>query len=250
MSRATTSSTPLAVITGASGALGAAIHALLAQQGWHAVVTYRTRPPSNKEDTSTPGTRWVRFDGSTDDGTEALREAVAQHPGRLQAVFACIGAPSTKRFITDTPTAEFEAVHQANTLSFIRTWHAVAERARTDAASLLAIGSDAGRAARPGNGPYTAAKAALEAVILTLAKEEHPHGVRANLVAPSLIDSPLAQQVLKLKGVTDQDRYYTELPWGRPLSLDEVARVCIDLATARHWRYATGQIYPLLAATG
>jgi|SRR5215470_6966566 len=45
-------------------------------------------------------------------------------------------------------------------------------------------------------------------VSTTLATEEAEHGVRVNLLAPSLVDSPLAEAVL---------------PWSRPLSCDEVA---------------------------
>ncbi|MFF4285605.1 SDR family NAD(P)-dependent oxidoreductase [Streptomyces sp. NPDC001633] len=236
---------PLAVVTGASGALGAAIHQQLASTGWRVVATHHTRPPQAPP---APGTAWVRFDAADDTSTTALRQAVESQHGALKAVFACVGAPSTKRPVSQTPAAEFEAVYQANVLSLVRTWHAVADRARRDHASVLAVGSDAGRAARAGNGPYSTAKAALESLVSTLAKEELPHGVSVNLLAPSLIDSPLAQQVMALKGVTDLERYYRELPWGRPLRLDEVAAACIELATAPQWAYATGQTYPLGAA--
>ncbi|MGP3950920.1 SDR family NAD(P)-dependent oxidoreductase [Streptomyces sp. 7N604] len=239
-------SAPLAVVTGASGALGAAIHTRLTRAGWQVVATYRTRPPAR--DQRQDGTSWVRFDAAEDASTTALRQAVDACPGRLHAVFACVGAPSTKQAVADTGVSEFDAVHQANVVSFVRTWHAVAARARRDGASVLATGSDAGQAARAHNGPYTAAKAALASLVITLAKEELQHGVRVNLLAPSLIDSPLARHVMALKGVTDPDAYYTQLPWGRPLALDEVAATCIELATAAHWSYATGQIYPLAAA--
>ncbi|MGW2331620.1 SDR family NAD(P)-dependent oxidoreductase [Streptomyces sp. NPDC001700] len=238
---------PLAVITGASGALGAAINARLHEHGWTTIATYRTRPPHIGERV-VDGTTWVHFDAADDASTDALRHTVEAHTGCLRAVFACVGAPSTKRTVADTPAAEFEAVHQANVLSLVRTWHALASRARRDNASVLAVGSDAGRAARACNGPYSAAKAALESLVSTLAKEEQPHGVRINLLAPSLIDSPLAQHVMGLKGVTAPKGYYRELPWGRPLSLDEVAAACIDIATAPQWAYATGQTYPLGAA--
>ncbi|WP_063728822.1 SDR family NAD(P)-dependent oxidoreductase [Streptomyces sp. RTd22] len=241
------SEAPLAVVTGASGALGAAINARLREHGWKTIATYRTRPPHSGE-RAVSDTTWVHFDTAVDASADALRDAVETHAGCLRAVFACVGAPSTKRAVADTPVAEFEAVHQANVLSLVRTWHALAHRARRDNASVLAVGSDAGRAARARNGPYSTAKAALESLVSTLAKEEQPHGVRVNLLAPSLIDSPLAQQVMSLKGVTDPESYYRELPWARPLSLDEVAAVCIDIATTPQWAYATGQTYPLGAA--
>lgn len=242
----TTSPSPasLAVVTGASGALGTAIRTRLVKEGWQVVATYRTRPPQDKGE----GSSWVRFDASEESAPHALRQAVDACPGRLRAVFACIGAPSSKQAVADTDVAEFEAVHQANVVSFVRTWHALALRARHDGASVLAVGSDAGQAARPGNGPYTAAKAALASLVVTLAKEELRNGVRVNLLAPSLIDSPLAHHVMALKGVTDPGAYFEQLPWGRPLSLDEVAATCIDLATAEQWSYATGQVYPLGAA--
>ncbi|MFI2204763.1 SDR family NAD(P)-dependent oxidoreductase [Streptomyces sp. NPDC020192] len=236
-------SASLAVITGASGALGAAIHNRLSEAGWRVVATYNTRAPgpARQDGDST----WVHFDAAADASTEALRQAVDTQSGRLHAVFACVGAPSTKRPVAQTPISEFQSVHEANALSFVRTWHAVAHRARSDGTSVLAVGSDAGQAGRANNGPYTAAKAALEALVVTVAKEEEQHGVRVNLLAPSLIDSPLAHHVMALKGVTDPDSYFAQLPWGRPLTLDEVAGACIELATAAHWSYTTGQIYPL-----
>ncbi|MET8616097.1 SDR family NAD(P)-dependent oxidoreductase [Streptomyces misionensis] len=234
---------PLAVVTGASGALGTAIHSRLTGAGWRVVATYNTRAPGPARQNG--HSTWVHFDAADEASTEVLRQAVDAQPGRLHAVFACVGAPSSKRPVAETPIGEFHSVHEANTLSFVRTWHALAKRARSDGTSVLAVGSDAGQAARANNGPYTSAKAALEALVVTLAKEEEQHGVRVNLLAPSLIDSPLAQHVMTLKGVTDPEDYFAQLPWGRPLALDEVAGACIELATAAHWSYVTGQIYPL-----
>ena len=247
MKHSPASEAPLAVVTGASGALGTAINARLREHGWKTIATYRTRPPHGGERVG-DGTTWVHFDAAEDTSADGLRHAVEAHASCLRAVFACVGAPSTKRTVADTPAAEFETVHRANVLSLVRTWHALASRARQDRASVLAVGSDAGRAARARNGPYSAAKAALESLVSTLAKEEQPHGVRVNLLAPSLIDSPLAQQIMSLKGVTDPESYYRELPWGRPLSLGEVANACINITTAPQWAYATGQTYPLGAA--
>ncbi|MEU7031492.1 SDR family oxidoreductase [Streptomyces sp. NPDC046275] len=232
---------PLAVVTGASGAVGRAITTHLTDTGWQVIATYRTTAPGP----DAPPATWVHYDSATPTTAIGLRNAVIRTAGPLRAVFACVGAPSSKKPVADTRAAEFTAVYQANVLSLVHTWHALADRARADRTSVVAVGSDAGRAARAGNGPYSAAKAALESLVVTLAKEEQPHGVRVNLLAPSLIDSPLAHHVMALKGVTDPDAYYAQLPWGRPLTLDEVASTCIELATGPHWAYTTGHIYPL-----
>ncbi|MDT0616661.1 NAD-dependent epimerase/dehydratase family protein, partial [Streptomyces lancefieldiae] len=80
------SSAPLAVVTGGSGALGTAIRSRLTEEGWRIIATYRTRPP---EPVPAEGhTTWVRFDAADDTSTGALREAVTAQPGRLHAVFA------------------------------------------------------------------------------------------------------------------------------------------------------------------
>lgn len=121
----------------------------------------------------------MRFDAADDTSTAALRQAVETQHGALEAVFACVGAPSTKIPVSQHP-------HE-------------------------------GRVA---------------------------HGVSVSLLAPSLIDSPLAQQVMAVKGVTAPERYYRELTWGRPLRLNEVAAACIEPATALR-AFATGQTYPL-----
>jgi NAD(P)-dependent dehydrogenase (short-subunit alcohol dehydrogenase family) len=192
---------------------------------------------------------WVTFDAATgEDSTELLAALEAAHRP-LRAAFCCIGAPSSKRTISETALPEFTQVFAANALSFITTWQAIAGLARAAGTSVVALSSDAADTARPGNGPYAAAKAALQALVVTLAKEEQIHGVRVNAVAPSLVDSPLAEEVLTRKGVTDRAAYYAALPWGRPLSRQEVAAVALDIATAPHWRYATGQIFPLSART-
>ncbi|MGH3430366.1 MAG: SDR family NAD(P)-dependent oxidoreductase, partial [Mycobacteriales bacterium] len=174
-----------------------------------------------------------------------LHTAAAASPGPLQAVVCCLGTPSSKRRIADTDPDEFDAVFAGNVTSVVRLWQAVHERARKAAAGVVILGSDTTATLRADNGAYSAAKAGLEALSTTLAAEEAEHGVRVNLVAPSLVASPLAENVLALKDVSDVDAYYRALPWGRALSPSEVASVAVEIATASHWRYASGQVVRL-----
>jgi NAD(P)-dependent dehydrogenase (short-subunit alcohol dehydrogenase family) len=232
---------PLALVAGASGAIGGAIAARLMTSGWSVVGSYCQHPSTGTL------TRWVRYDAATGDGADDLRLAVRQSGRRLAAVFCCIGAPSSKQHMSDTATGEFTDLYAVNALSFVRIWQIIKTCARRDGTSVVAISSDAAASTRVGNGPYSAAKAALHALVLTLAKEEAERGVRVNAVAPSLVDSPLAEEILDRKGVVDRQAYYAGLPWGRPLTTDEVAQVAIDVASGPHWRYATGQIINLSA---
>jgi 3-oxoacyl-[acyl-carrier protein] reductase len=228
--------TSLAVVAGASGAIGKAVVETLTSAGHAVIGTYRLHKPQPM-----PNVEWVLFDGA--DGE--LREALAADTRPLSAVVCCIGAPSSKRRIADTEPDEFDAVFTANVTSVVRLWQTVCGRARKGAAGVVLLGSDTTATLRAGNGAYSVAKAGLEALNVTLAAEEAEHGVRVNLVAPSLVASPLAENVLALKGVTNVEDYYRALPWGRPLSSSEVAAVAVEIATAPHWRYASGQVVRL-----
>ena len=44
-------------------------------------------------------------------------------------------------------------------------------------------------------GPYNMGKAAMEALALTLAKEERKHGIRTNIVAPSLTVTEMGKRL-------------------------------------------------------
>lgn len=226
----------LAVVAGASGAIGGAVAGQFAARGWGVIGTYRTKQPQRPT-----GIAWVPFDGADDQCTAELRGALAADPRPLKAVICCIGEPSSKRRVADTDPDEFDAVFTANVTAVVRLWQTVCCRAREASAGVVLLGSDTTETLRPGNGAYSAAKAGLEAVSTTLAAEEVEHGVRVTLLAPSLVASPLAETVLARKGVSDVEEYYNTLPWGRALQPDEVAAVAVEIATATPWRYASGQ---------
>ncbi|MCX4098041.1 SDR family NAD(P)-dependent oxidoreductase [Nocardia sp. alder85J] len=230
----------LAVVAGASGAIGHTVATQLAAAGWSVIATFRRHRPDPVD-----GVTWVPFDGSSEAGGRELRSMLHADPRPVSAVLCCIGAPSSKRRIAETNASEFDAVFASNVTAVVRLWHATHESARAGQAGVVVLGSSTTSQLRPGNGAYSAAKAGLEALVATLAAEEAEQGVRVNLVAPSLVDSPLAESILAVKGVTDLVAYYQGLPWGRPLSTHEVASVAIDIATAPHWRYASGQVVRL-----
>lgn len=231
-----TGSEQVAVVAGATGAIGSAVVEFLLEHEWTVVATYRSGTPHRRD-----GIHWVRFDGAVDDDATHLRAELAGVPGALRAVVCTIGTPSSKRSIVATDPSEFGAVFDGNVTSVVRLWQAVHQRARIAQAGVVLLSSDATTSLLPGNGAYSAAKAALEALAATMAAEEAQHGVRVNVLSPSLIESPLAEHILKLKGVTEPSDYYAGLPWGRALRPREVARVAYEVATSAHWDYMTGQ---------
>src|SRR5258708_11657668 len=68
---------------------------------------------------------------------------------------------------------------------------------------VVMISSIAAQALRANSGTYNIAKAGMEALAMTLAKEERQHGIRVNIVAPGLVDTDMGRGLVNLtRGVT------------------------------------------------
>ena len=93
-----------------------------------------------------------------------------------------------------------------------------------------------------GNGaPYNMGKAALEALAFTLAKEERPHGIHVNVVAPGLVDTDMGQRLAQaMTGVTDIRALDATSPFGHVCQPIDVARVVLWLCSEGAG-YVTGQ---------
>jgi 3-oxoacyl-[acyl-carrier protein] reductase len=237
---------PLALVIGGTGTIGTAVIDRLVKRGHAVVATYRhqERPVRDGE------TTWARFDAEEPATAAAVAEVVRADGRPLHTLIYAAGVGSTKRSVMDTPLDEFEQLWQANAMGFVAIWQGTAELARADGARVVVISSEAPRTTGSGNGPYSASKAALETIALTLAKEEATYGVRVNVVSPSLVASPMAETMLAHKGIEAPADYYAALPFGRALEAGEVAELVVDMTVGEHWRYASGQIVRLTADVG
>lgn len=106
-----------------------------------------------------------------------------------------------------------------------------------DGSSLAYIGSLAGL--RPGTGipSYDSSKAGLIGLSRHVALEGAPRGIRANLVAPGLIDTPLGRLASSLRPGRERAR----IPLGRQGTAWEVASVVTFLLSGEA-SYVTGQV--------
>jgi NAD(P)-dependent dehydrogenase (short-subunit alcohol dehydrogenase family) len=233
---------PLALVVGATGAIGTAVVDRLLKLEYAVVATYRGQAQAARDGATT----WARFDAEEPETAQSVAAAVRGDGRPLETVIYAAGVGSTKRSAVD----EFDRLWRVNALGFVAVWQAIADLARADAACVVALSSEAARSFGAGNGPYSASKAALEAIVLTLAKEEAAHGVRLNVVSPSLVASPMAEAMLAHKGIETPAAYYAKLPFGRALDPGEVAELVVDVATGEHWRYASGQVIRLAADIG
>jgi NAD(P)-dependent dehydrogenase (short-subunit alcohol dehydrogenase family) len=89
--------------------------------------------------------------------------------------------------------------------------------------------------------PYNMAKAALEALAATLAKEERRNDIRVNVVAPGLVDTEMGRRLVKgALGVTDIRTMDARAAFGHVCTPEEIADT-VRFLVSDQGGYITGQ---------
>jgi 3-oxoacyl-[acyl-carrier protein] reductase len=180
------------LITGASGHLGSAIAHACADHGWFVAVHYRhSSQPAERlvEELLSRGTdaMSVQADLAEDaHSAERVVDEVVHHFGRLDALVNN-SADQSLAALADLTDDDWQRVLQANVVAATRVTRA-ALGFLTPGSSIVNVSSVEGSSAFPNHAHYAASKAALEAFTRSLALELGPRGIRANAIAPGLIE--------------------------------------------------------------
>jgi NAD(P)-dependent dehydrogenase (short-subunit alcohol dehydrogenase family) len=172
----------------------------------------------------------------TDEGDCAdIVEGAVQVLGGLDGVVCNVGI-GLGRGLEGTTADEWDMVHAVNVRSHFLVCRA-ALPAMAEGGGIVFISSIAGL--RPGTRipAYDATKAALAGLCRHVALEGARRGVRANVVAPGLIDTPLGRRATEGR----PSRGRTPVPLGRQGSAWEVAAPVVFLLSDDA-SYITGQI--------
>ncbi|OXR45151.1 General stress protein 39 [Nocardia cerradoensis] len=235
-----------ALVTGGSRGLGAAISRQLAGDGATVAVHYRTEADAAREVVAaitSEGGRAVAVSGSMGDfaAVDRLVDDTVAAVGPIDLLVSNAGSASRGRSVVGSPDDEYERLLRIHALGPIHLVRRVIDGLRSaPRGDIIAISSSTVADAPPFAAPYTIAKSALETAIRTLAREERQHGIRANIVAPGLIDTDMGQRLVRAKTGSDIAGVGSQSPFGHVCQPQEVSGLVAFLASAEGG-YITGQ---------
>ncbi len=231
----------VALITGGSQGLGNAVAHALADRGARGFVLVGRDPDKGAAaatalTTDSCRALFVRADVGTPEGCSAAVQAVGNEFGAPDAVVNCAAATSRGTVWDSSPDlwAEMLMVNVRGPALIAQGCARLMSDAGTGG-SVVMIGSVAGHGGAPELLSYSTSKSALVALTRNLAYQLMRHGIRVNLVNPGWMNTP-AEDIVQRRfhGATDGwlERASAELPFGRLIDTDEIARTIAHLATA------------------
>jgi len=237
----------VALVTGAGRGVGRGIALALAQDGADVAINYRRDADAAQEAVAAIealGRRASAYQASVDD-FEQDREMVAQIEAELGPIGILInnaGIASRGQSVADTDPAEMQRVVACHAFASHYLSKLVIPKMRSlGRGDIVMISSVATRSLGANGAPYNMAKAALEALAFTLAKEERPHGIRVNIVAPGLVETEMGRRLMKASaGVQDLRELDRVMPFGRVCQPEDVANV-VRFFVSEQNSYLTGE---------
>jgi 3-oxoacyl-[acyl-carrier protein] reductase len=224
----------IALVTGGSRGIGAAISRALAEAGAAVAINYRERADHARKladellKTGVSATA-VQADVSQPDAVARMIQLVNSELGELDILINNAGIAIT-RGIDTLSEADFDRTIAVNLKSVFLCTQAVLPMMRAKQwGRIINISSGAARGAGAIGPHYNASKAGVEGLTRGYAARLVKEGITVNAVAPSLIETDM------MKG---QEGLVTRIPVGRFGRADEVARAVMMLVNNP---YMTGQ---------
>lgn len=223
------------LVSGAAGGIGSAVSRQLTKAGTIVVGSDRDAAPGTWRGP------WLAADLAD---TTSYDEIAERAGGEFDGVVLAAGILDGAEWDAITPDAVLRllTVNLAAPFFLLR---ALLPRL-TAGSSVVVVGSIAGLRGSPATPFYAASKAGLRNLAASLALLLEPRGIRVNVVAPGLIDTPLTSGLnvvlAERRGISTAAmaaERAAAIPLGRAGTADEVADTCLYLLS-RQSAYMTG----------
>jgi len=225
-----------ALVTGASGGIGAAIARALVAQGARAALSGTRTEPLDALAAELPGSVVLPCDLSDVAAVDALVPQAVEALGRLDILVNNAGVTRDNLAIR-MKDAEWDIVLRVNLEAAFRLARAACKpMMKARFGRIISITSIVGVTGNPGQVNYAASKAGLIGMSKALAQEVASRGITVNCVAPGFIGSAMTDALPETQRAT----LTTRIPAGKLGEAADVAAGVIYLAS-REAAYVTGQ---------
>lgn len=224
------------LVTGGSRGIGAATARLAARAGWAVAVNYTANSLAADEVVRairSEGGRAISVQADVADEAQVLRmfEHVVARLGCLSGLVNNAGVVDRAQPVAEQSLARWRRMFDINVIGSMICAREAVRRMGTAyggaGGSIVNLSSAAARLGSPNEYvDYAAAKAAIDAFTIGLAKEVAGQGIRVNAVRPGLIDTEIHASGGRPMRVQELQ---SGVPMGRGGSADEVAEVIVWL---------------------
>jgi 3-oxoacyl-[acyl-carrier protein] reductase len=244
----------VALVTGGSRGLGAAIAQALADQGAAVAISYvasADKAAGVVKRLEAQGVRAlaIRSDQADPAAAKPLVQKVVGHFGQLDILVnnAAIVASGKTVDDADLDTASLDRLWQVNVMGVVATTRAAAPKL-PDGGRIIFIGSLNGtRSLFPGVADYVGSKAAINGYAKGVARDLGARNITVNVVQPGAMPTDMMKQVL---GGGDAPAAFLDLhPIRRIATLEEVAALVTFLA-GPNAGYMTGGVIDVAGGLG
>ncbi len=239
MTAATSLQGQVALVTGASRGIGAAIAQELAAQGVRVVGTATTAEGAAKITTALsayPDCRGATLDVNDAKAGEALVDSIVKQHGGLQVLVNNAGI-TRDTLAMRMKDDDWDAVLDTNLKAVFRMSRAVMRTMMKQRyGRIVSITSVVGSSGNPGQANYAAAKAGVAGMTRALARELGSRGITVNCVAPGFIETDMTAALPE----EQQKALLTQIPLGHLGKPGDVAHAVAWLASPMTG-YVTGQ---------
>lgn len=234
----------VALVTGGTGGIGAAVCQALAASGHHVISAdvslSNERLAALRAEPALVVLEAIALDVSDFEACGRVVAGIEARHGRLDVLVNCAG------ITRDATLRKLEKHHWDAVLAvnldglFNLCKHAIEPMIAQGYGRIVNISSINGQTGQFGQTNYAAAKAGVHGFTMALAREVAAKGITVNSVAPGYCDTPMVQTIPE----PIREKILQQIPVGRIAQPSEIARV-VDFLAAEGSGYITGAMLPV-----